>query len=90
MNGTLRYIAKKVLWTIPILIGITFLAFGLGLIARGDPAMARLTVDPDYIPSEEEIQAMREEMGIDDPILVHYGRWIVGVVPGDLVEPDFD
>ena len=84
MNGTLRYIIKKVLWTIPILAGITFLAFGLGLIARGDPAAARLTVDPDYIPSEEEIQAMRDKMGINDPILVQYGRWIAGVIRGDL------
>ena len=29
MNQTLRYTAKKILWTIPILVGITFLAFGL-------------------------------------------------------------
>lgn len=84
MNAVWRYAAKKILWTVPILAGITFLAFGLSLTARGDPALARLSVDPDYIPSEEEIQALREEMGLNDPILVQYGRWIAGAVHGDL------
>lgn len=90
MNGTLRYICKKILWTIPILIGITFLAFGLGLIARGDPATSRLTADPDYVPTEEEIQELREEMGLNDPILVQYGHWIVGALHGNLGESYID
>ena len=76
MNQTLRYTAKIILWTIPILVGITFLAFGLGLVARGDPATNRASADPNYIPTEEEIQELRAEMGLDDPILVQYGRWI--------------
>ena len=59
MNQTLRYTAKKILWTIPILVGITFLAFGLGLVARGDPATNRASADPNYIPTEEEIQELR-------------------------------
>lgn len=84
MNAVWRYAAKKILWTVPILAGITFLAFGLSLTARGDPALARLSVDPDYIPSKEEIQVLREEMGLNDPILVQYGRWIAGAVHGDL------
>jgi len=80
----------KIFLAIPILIGITLLAFGLGLIARGDPALARLTVDPDYIPTEEEVQALREEMGLTDPIFIQYGRWISGVVKGDLGESYLD
>lgn len=84
MNGTLRYLLKKVVWTIPILLGITLLAFGLGLVARGDPATNRASADPDYIPTEEEIQALREELGLDDPVLVQYTRWIGGVLRGDL------
>ena len=73
MNQTLRYTAKKILWTIPILVGITFLAFGLGLVARGDPATNRASADPNYIPTEEEIQELRAEMGLDDPILCNTG-----------------
>lgn len=84
MKQTLGYMLKKMLWTIPILLGITFLAFGLGLIARGDPAATRASADPNYIPTEEEIQALREEMGLNDPIFVQYGRWIWNVVHGDL------
>lgn len=84
MRQTLLYTIKKLLWTVPILVGITFLAFGLGLIARGDPATNRASADPDYIPTEAEIQALREELGLDDPVLVQYGRWMAGVVRGDL------
>ena len=84
MNQTLHYIGKKLLWTIPILLGITLLAFALGLIARGDPAVNRASADPDYIPTEEEIQALREELGLDDPVLIQYGRWLGGVLRGDL------
>ena len=90
MNQTLHYTAKKIFWTLPILIGITFLAFGLGLIARGDPATNRASVDPNYIPTEEEIQELRAEMGLDDPILVQYGRWIWNAVHGDLEESYID
>lgn len=84
MRQTMLYTIKKLLWTVPILVGITFLAFGLGLIARGDPATNRASADPDYIPTEAEIQALREELGLDDPVLVQYGRWMAGVVRGDL------
>ena len=45
----------------------------LGLVARGDPATNRASADPNYIPTEEEIQELRAEMGLDDPILVQYG-----------------
>lgn len=90
MNQTLRYTAKIILWTIPILVGITFLAFGLGLVARGDPATNRASADPNYIPTEEEIQELRAEMGLDDPILVQYGRWIWNAAHGDLGESYID
>ena len=60
MNSTLYYIKKKILWTIPILIGITFLAFSLGLMGKGDPATTRASADPNYIPTEEEIEEMHQ------------------------------
>lgn len=90
MNQPLRYTIKKLLWTLPILLGITFLAFGLGMIARGDPATTRASADPDYIPTEEEIQELRAEMGLDDPIFVQYGRWVWNVAHGDLGESYID
>lgn len=90
MHRTLRYILRKLIWTLPILLGITFLAFGLGLIARGDPATTRASTDPNYIPTDEEIQALREEMGLDDPILVQYGRWVIRAFQGDLGESYID
>ena len=83
MNRTIYYIKKKIIWTIPILIGITFLAFSLGLMGRGDPATTRASADPNYIPTEEEIEEIREEMGLNDPILIQYIHWIKDVLHGD-------
>lgn len=83
MNRTIYYIKKKIIWTIPILIGITFLAFSLGLMGRGDPATTRASADPNYIPTEEEIEEIREEMGLNDPILIQYLHWIKDVLHGD-------
>lgn len=84
MNNCLSYVVKKILWVIPVLIGITFFAFSLGLAAGGDPASVRANADINYIPPQEEVEALREEMGLNDPILVQYGRWISGVFHGDL------
>lgn len=84
MSHILRYTGKKLLWTVPILLGITLLAFGLGLAARGDPAVNRASVDPDYVPTREEIQALREALGLTVPAPVQYGRWMAGVLRGDL------
>ena len=81
MNSTLYYIKKKILWTIPILIGITFLAFSLGLMGKGDPATTRASADPNYIPTEEEIEEIREEMGLNDSIFVQYIHWMEDVLP---------
>ena len=83
MNSTLYYIKKKILWTIPILIGITFLAFSLGLMGKGDPATTRASADPNYIPTEEEIEEIREEMGLNDSIFVQYIHWMEDVLHGD-------
>lgn len=84
MRITTKYIGKKLISAILVLLGISLLAFSLGLMGKGDPALTRLTADPNYIPSNQEIQILREEMGLEDSYLVQYGRWLTGVVQGDL------
>lgn len=70
--------------TIPVLIGITFLAFMLGVIAPGDPAVEYLSMDGVSAPTEEEIEKAREEMGLNENIFLQYGKWTIRAFKGDL------
>ena len=58
---------------------VTFLAFQ---ILPGDPAMMKLGTNA----TPEALEALREEMGLNDPIIVRYGRWLGGVLRGDFGE----
>ena len=58
---------------------VTFLAFQ---VLPGDAAMLRLGTNA----TPEALEALREEMGLNDPLLVRYGRWIGGVFTGNLGE----
>lgn len=79
-----KYIFYKLLYIIPVLIGITFLAFILGYFSPGDPALEALSDDGFHTPTEEEIKEKRLEMGLDDPISIQYIRWLKNVLKGDL------
>ncbi len=70
--------------TIPVLIGITFLAFMLGVIAPGDPAVEYLSMDGVSAPTEKEIEKAREEMGLNENIFLQYGKWTIRAFKGDL------
>jgi peptide/nickel transport system permease protein len=61
---------------IPVLLGVTFLTFTLGYISPGDPA--RVAAGEGATP--EVIEAFRIEMGLDDPFLVQFFRYVWGVV----------
>lgn len=77
---TLRYIGKRLILMIPILIGISILTFVISNTIPGDPA--RLILGPKATP--EGIELLREQMGLNDPLYVQYGRYIGGIVQGDL------
>lgn len=79
-----RYILRRLLVLIPVLIGITLAAFLLGRIAPGDPvdeALARINIE---FPTEEDRAAMRAELGLDKPLPVQYFNWLGDVLRGDL------
>ncbi|MBR1705152.1 MAG: ABC transporter permease [Clostridia bacterium] len=81
-----KYIGKRLLSLIPILIGISFLTFLLLYIAPGDPAQKRLTSNNGVAVTQEQIDNMREEMGLNRPFLVQYGSWLGKALTGDLGE----
>ncbi len=75
----IRYIVKRLLLLIPILLGISFIVLILIDISPGD--VARIIAGP--TAEEWEYQQVREELRIDDPLLVRYVRFIGGAVKGD-------
>lgn len=79
-----KYVIRRCLSVIPVLIGISILAFGLGLITPGDPAMMALSRDGVSEVTEELLEAKREELGLNDSGPVQYIRWAKRALCGDL------
>ena len=77
-----KYIGRRLLSLIPILIGITFLTFLLMYIAPGDAAQKKLTAQGVAV-TQEQIDNAREEMGLNEPFLIQYGKWLGNAVTGD-------
>ena len=74
-----KYICKRLLMMIPVLLGISFVVFGLLELSPGDPAQVILG----QRATPESIAALREQMGLNDPFLVRYVRYIANVLTGD-------
>jgi len=77
-----RYIIRRLLIAIPSLIIVTVLIAGLLRLQPGDVVMARLA-ESGYL-TDEDIQAMREDLGLDKPFPQQYMEWVAGVLQGDL------
>ncbi len=75
-----KYMAKRLLALIPVLIGVSILVFLLIHITPGDPALLMLG---ERAP-EDQLESLREEMGLNDPIPVQYFNWASDVLRGDL------
>ncbi|MEQ8154070.1 MAG: nickel ABC transporter permease [Clostridiaceae bacterium] len=78
-----KYILKRVLHLILIMLGVTFITFALMHLAPSDPASVKLQNGGVGI-TEEMIQKTRHEMGLDKPFLVQYFTWLTNVLHGDL------
>ena len=78
----LGYILKRILYMIPTLFGISLIAFLIIQLPPGDYLTSMVanmenngqTVDPN------QLAALREQYGFDQPIYVQYGKWIYGIV----------
>lgn len=79
-----RYAAGRLAALTIVLWGVSILAFALGSLAPGDPAELRLLRELGHPPTEEELRAKQEEMGLDRPILAQYSSWATGTLSGDL------
>lgn len=76
----IRYIIKRLLMLIPILIAVTFLVFFIISLTPGD--IASMIIGDGA--TQETIQELKQEMGLDDPVIIQYGRYVKNLVTGDM------
>ncbi|WP_293729116.1 ABC transporter permease [uncultured Phascolarctobacterium sp.] len=79
----LAYALKRIFMAVPVLVGISLLSFILGVLSPGDPAEFALNQNGLDAPTEEQIAAMRAELGLDRPAYVQYAAWMLQVLRGD-------
>lgn len=78
------YSFQRILAAVPVLAGISLLAFILGVLAPGDPAEFVLNQTGLADPTEAQIADMRRELGLDRPLWQQYGSWFAQILKGDL------
>lgn len=76
----LKYILRRLLLLIPILLGVILLIMFIMDLTPGDPATLLLGINA----TPEAVQQLNDELGFNDPLLVQYADYIIGIVHGDL------
>ncbi len=76
-----KYIIKRLLLTIPVVLGVMLIVFFFQSVSKDDPALQILGAGS----SMEDREAKREELGLNDPIVIQFGRYVINFVTrGDL------
>jgi ABC-type dipeptide/oligopeptide/nickel transport system permease component len=85
-----RWLVRRVLISVPVLLGITVLSFAFVRLAPGDPV--RMMVNPEYMAggAEDYIARRRAELGLDQPLPIQYVAWLGEVARGNLGYSFFD
>ena len=76
----IRYIIRRLLYVIPVMLAVSVIVFGILHIAPGDPAT--LLAGEDARP--EDVALIRAKYGLDQPLYVQYGVWLGNALQGDL------
>ncbi|NLX42449.1 MAG: ABC transporter permease [Chloroflexi bacterium] len=74
------YVFRRLLMLLPILVGVSLLAFAILHVTPGDPAVLMLG----QYATPDRITGLRQELGLDDPLHVQYGRYLWRALHGDL------
>ncbi|MEK4627131.1 MAG: ABC transporter permease [Solibacillus sp.] len=75
-----KYIIRRLLQTIPVLLGVSILVFSLMFLIPGDPAQVMAGEGA----SKQTVENLREKLGLNDPAYVQYGRYLSNALQGDL------
>src|SRR5512136_1837715 len=78
-----RYIINRVLGTIPMMLAISIITFIFINVAPGDPIMAMINPAESQLTAQD-IQRMRESLGLNKPVPVRYVLWLGQAVQGNL------
>jgi peptide/nickel transport system permease protein len=76
----IQYVVRRLLSTLVVMGVVAFVVFSLLYLTPGDPA----AVIAGDIATDEDIRRIRMHLGLDDPFLLRFGRWVWGLVHGDL------
>ncbi len=77
-----RYVIKRLIFSIPIFLGITIFVYVLANMAPGNPAEVIAASSGEM--SDEALEQLKISMGLDKPVIVRYGLWLLDVLHGDL------
>lgn len=78
-----RYVLRRLPLLVPVFLGVTFLTFGLLYLSPNDPAEMMMIAQG--IPMDPEVlDQIRDRLGLDEPFLVQYFRWLGSFLQGDL------
>ena len=78
-----KYVLKRLLQLIPILLVITFLSFGMMRLAGSDAVLQKME-NTGMVVSQEVIDNARAELGLDQPFLTQYFVWLGNLLTGDM------
>lgn len=78
-----RYVIKRLLQLVPILLIITFLSFAMMRLAGSDAVLQKME-NTGMVASQEVIDAARAELGLDKPFLTQYVVWLTNLLRGDM------
>ncbi|MDI6603609.1 MAG: ABC transporter permease [Thermoanaerobacteraceae bacterium] len=78
-----QFISKRLLYMVPVMFGVSIITFGLINFAPGDPAELILR-SGGVEPTREAVEALRVELGLNNPLYIQYGRWLWKVLHGNL------
>src|SRR3990167_8005506 len=76
----LRYLIRRLLLTIPVLLGVATLVFSLIHLVPGDPAQSMLGESA----APQAVAALRGRLGLDRPLAAQYATFMTGLARGDL------
>lgn len=77
------FLLRRLLYLVPVWVGISFLAFVLATLAPGDPARMAAQELAGRPPTAAEVAAERERLGLNAPFPVRYVRWLANAARGD-------
>lgn len=80
---TNKQLLSRIAQIVVVLLGISFITFALVMLSPGDPVRQMIAGNEDIIVSQQEIDALRHELGLDKPFILQYLDWLGRAVQGD-------